>query len=93
MNTVFRTDKSFEDFAEWAIEDKKIYEKIRSLIKDIKRNPYSGIGKPEPLKHELSGYWSRRINQEHRLVYRIIEGETKDEDMLVIISCKDHYEM
>ena len=68
-----------------AIEDKKIYIKIVILIKDIERDPFSGLGKPEALKHDLSGLWSRRITQEHRLVYSI------SEEQVVIISCKFHY--
>jgi toxin YoeB len=88
MKITFREDSNaFEDFTNWALEDKKTFKKILSLIKDIKRNPKDGIGKPEPLKHELSGYWSRRIDKEHRLVYRI--AETNDE--IIIISCRKHY--
>jgi toxin YoeB len=89
MKLTFGTDVAFEQFTAWALEDKRIYKKILALIKDIKRSPYEGIGKPEPLKYELSGYWSRRIDEEHRLVYQVIEGE--DETTLVIISCKNHY--
>lgn len=76
---------AFNDYQNWAIEDKKIFAKIGALIKDISRTPFQGIGKPEPLKHELSGYWSRRINDEHRLVYKF-EKET-----IYIVSCKHHY--
>ena len=89
MKIVFSDDnKVFEDFTSWALEDKNVYKKILSLIKDIQRSPYDGIGKPEPLKHDLSGYWSRRITEEHRLVYQVSE----DENMVIIISCKRHYE-
>ena len=88
MNIIFNHGNSaFEDFTAWAVEDKKIFRKICELIKDIKRNPTDGIGKPEPLKHELSGCWSRRINDEHRLVYQIAENS----ESFVIISCKYHY--
>ena len=88
MKISFSDDNNaFEDFTSWALEDKNIYKKILTLIKDIQRNPYNGIGKPEPLKHNLSGYWSRRINDEHRLVYKVSE----DESMMVVISCKKHY--
>jgi toxin YoeB len=73
-NIVF-DPKAFKQFNEWAIEDKKLYKKIVDLIDDILRHPFSGIGKPEPLKHQLKGYWSRRINDEHRLVYKITETE------------------
>jgi toxin YoeB len=72
--------ESFEHFSQWAIEDKKIFKKILELIKDIQREPFSGIGKPEPLKYELQGYWSRRITDEHRLVYKI------EEDLIIILS-------
>ncbi len=77
--------KAFEDLNEWLEKDKKIYQKIIQFIKDIKRSPFSGIGKPEPLRHALSGYWSRRINNEHRLVYKVTD------DAIIIISCKNHY--
>ena len=88
MNITFSDDSNaFEDFINWASEDKKIFKKIGTLIKDIKRNPTDGIGKPEPLKYELSGYWSRRIDDEHRLVYKIADND----DTIIILSCKDHY--
>ena len=90
MKVVFCDNNNvFEDFSSWALEDRKVYKKILSLIKDIRRNPYSGIGKPEELKYELSGHWSRRITEEHRLVYKISE----DESMLIIVSCKSHYDI
>lgn len=73
--------KALDDFYEWESTDKKIFKRI----KDITRNSFEGIGKPEPLKHELSGYWSRRINDEHRLVYKI------SDNTLYILSCKEHY--
>jgi toxin YoeB len=77
--------EAFEDFQAWAIEDKKVFTRIGSLIKDIMRSPLSGIGKPEPLKHNLSGFWSRRITDEHRLVYKV------EKDTVYILSCKYHY--
>ena len=89
MKIVFGDSNVFEDFMGWAIEDKKIFKKIGELIRDIQRDPKSGIGKPEQLKHELSGCWSRRITEKHRLIYQVLE----DEDMAVIISCKMHYEI
>ena len=92
MKVMFLNSMVFDQFNTWALEDKKIYKKIISLIKDIERNPYDGIGKPEALKYELSGYWSRHINETHRLVYKIIEGENLSENTLVIISCKTHYD-
>jgi toxin YoeB len=64
------SDNAWEDYLCWQKADKKILQRINSLIKEIKRNPFEGMGKPEPLKHALSGYWSRRINDEHRMVYR-----------------------
>jgi len=65
--------------------DKKIDKKIKQLIEDIMQTPYSGLGKPEPLKHDLTGYWSRRISEEHRLVYKV------EDDTLYVISCRYHY--
>ena len=77
--------KALDDLYEWESTDKKIFKKIKELIKDITRTPFEGIGKPEPLKHELSGYWSRRITDEHRLVYKV------SDNTLYILSCKEHY--
>lgn len=77
---------AFEHFSTWPIEDKRIYRRLLTLIKDTQREPFRGIGKPEPLRNELSGYWSRRITEEHRLVYKVTDEE------LIIISCKYHYE-
>lgn len=85
MKRVIFEQGAFEDFTGWATRDKKIYQRIVTLITDTLRQPYQGLGKPEPLKHELQGYWSRRITEEHRLVYTI-EG-----DALVIIACRYHY--
>ena len=79
------SNKAWDDYLYWLSEDKKILKKINELILDIERNGNSGLGKPEPLKHELSGFWSRRINDVHRLVYSI-EG-----DYITIISCRNHY--
>jgi toxin YoeB len=84
MRVVF-TESSWNEYLQWQKEDKKILKKINDLIKDIKRNPFEGLGKPEPLKYELQGCWSRRITIEHRLVYEI------NEYGLVIISCRYHY--
>ena len=86
MRNIVFEPQAFQDFNSWAKEDKKVYGKIVGLIDDILRNPFGGIGKPEPLKYELKGCWSRRITDEHRLVYRI------NEDAVTIISCKFHYE-
>ncbi len=79
------SDKSWEEYLSWQSTDKKVLKKINSLIKDIKRDPFEGIGKPEPLKYELQGCWSRRVTDEHRLVYEI------ENDALYIVSCKYHY--
>jgi toxin YoeB len=86
MRRVVFEFSAFEDFNAWAKLDKKLQKNIVELIHDINRSPYTGIGKPEALKHELSGYWSRRINDEHRLVYKVTETE------IIVISCKYHYE-
>jgi len=77
--------KSFEDFTEWSAVNKKLYTRIVELIKNVQRNPFEGMGKPEPLRHELSGFWSRRINEKHRLVYKVTDDE------IIIVSCKFHY--
>ena len=80
------TERAWEDYIFWLENDKSFLKKINSLIKDIKRgNPFEGIGKPEALKHNMSGCWSRRINTEHRLVYKI------EDDLLIIQSCRYHY--
>jgi len=79
-------ERAWQDYLYWQATDKQILKRINTLIKDIQRNPFIGIGKPEPLKHQFSGFWSRRINDEHRLVYTFIESE------LVIIQCRYHYD-
>lgn len=84
MNKVF-TDIAWEDYLYWQIADKKIIKKINELLKDIDRNGNEGLGKPEPLKHELDGFWSRRITPEHRLIYKI------DNKNICIIQCRGHY--
>ncbi len=73
MKLVF-AEQAWEDYLYWQRTDKKLLERINTLIKDIARSPFTGIGKPEPLKNALSGYWSRRINDEHRVVYKIADG-------------------
>jgi toxin YoeB len=78
-------DLAWNDYLYWQFQDKKTLKRINQLIRDVERDPFSGIGKPEPLKGDLSGLWSRRIDQANRLVYRIREGR------LEIISCRDHY--
>jgi toxin YoeB len=79
-------ERAWQDYLYWQATDKQILKRINTLIKDIQRNPFIGIGKPEPLKHQFAGFWSRRINDEHRLVYTFIESE------LVIIQCRYHYD-
>lgn len=80
------TDDAWGDYIYWQTQDKKILRRINALIKDCQRSPFEGIGKPEPLKYNLSGYWSRRIDDTNRLVYRF------DDDNLIIISCRYHYD-
>ena len=80
------SQNSWEDYISWQTEDKKMLKKINALINDIQRTPYTGIGKPEPLKYDLAGFWSRRIDREHRLVYQV----TGDE--ILIYSCRYHYD-
>jgi len=88
MKTAWTVD-AWEEYLQWQKEDQKILEAINELIKDIKRDPFKGLGKPEPLKHALQGWWSRRISGEHRLVYRV---SGKDEaKQLDIVQCRYHY--
>jgi toxin YoeB len=81
-------DDGWADYLWWQVSDRKVLKRINDLIKDIARNgPAAGIGKPEALKHGLSGYWSRRITDEHRLVYRVA-----DDDEIRILQCRYHYD-
>jgi len=84
MNKIF-SEYAWSEYVQWQQEDKKTIKKINDMIKDIEKNGYEGIGKPEALRHKLSGYWSRRISEKDRLVYRI------DEENVFIIGCKGHY--
>ena len=84
MNKIF-TEIAWQHYLYWQAEDRKILSKINTLIRDIERHGNSGLGKPEALKHELAGYWSRRISEEHRLIYSL------DEDNIYIVSCRMHY--
>lgn len=84
MNISF-APQAWEDYTYWQANDPKMVTRINQLIKDILRNPHSGIGKPEPLKHALRGYWSRRIDSEHRIVYKPVEGA------ILIAQLRYHY--
>lgn len=79
------SEKSWDDYLYWQQTDKQTLKKINALIKDIQREPFSGIGKPEPLKHQYSGFWSRRITDEHRLVYEV------SQNCIGIAACRFHY--
>ena len=85
MKYVF-VDESWNDYLYWQKIDKKMLKRINLLLKDISRQPYEGIGKPEPLKHNYRGFWSRRIDGEHRLIYQVREDEIR------IIKCRFHYD-
>ena len=78
-------EKAWEDYLFWQQTDKKTLKRVNTLIKYIKRQPFDGIGDPEPLKHNWSGYWSRRIDREHRLVYKVTDVA------IVIVQCRYHY--
>lgn len=85
MRNIEFLSAAFKEYQDWIEIDRRMAMRIGDLIKDILRNPYSGIGKPEALKHQFKGYWSRRIDLEHRLIYTITETS------IVIISCYSHY--
>ena len=84
MKIIF-TEEGWEDYLFWQTQDKKILKKINTLIKDVAREPFGGLGKPEPLKYDFAGYWSRRITTEHRLIYEI------HEDSIIIVACRYHH--
>jgi toxin YoeB len=79
------SERACEEYFQWQAEDRKILERLNQLIRESRRTPFQGIGKPDPLRGELSGWWSRRITQEHRLVYRVSDGA------LQIAQCRYHY--
>jgi toxin YoeB len=84
MKLVF-SEQAWEDYLYWQKTDKKLLHRINTIIKDISRSPFEGIGKPEPLKNALSGFWSRRVNDEHRIVYKIVDGS------MLIAQLRYHY--
>ena len=84
MRLIF-ADAAWDDYLYWQQQDRRMVEPINKLIKEVQREPFAGIGKPEPLKHALAGYWSRRITDEHRMVYRI------DGDSMLIAQLRYHY--
>ena len=79
------SENAWEDYLYWQRIDRKLLKRINDLIKAIQRDPFQGVGKPEPLRHALAGYWSRRINDEHRIVYKV------DGDILMIAAARYHY--
>lgn len=85
MRVIAFHQEAFEQFSEWARTDKKLFERLNRLISETAKNPFDGIGKPEPLKADLKGFWSRRINDEHRLVYKVTDAQ------IIIVACKYHY--
>ncbi len=84
MNLIF-SDRAWSDYQHWQETDRRMLRRINELLKDIKRSPFNGIGKPEPLRHQLAGFWSRRIDSEHRLVYAVTQAGIE------IASCRYHY--
>jgi toxin YoeB len=78
--------KAFENYVDWSNQDKKVFKVINRLIKELQRTPFTGLGKPEPLRGNLKGFWSRRIDKKHRLVYKVSDTE------ITVISCKGHYD-
>jgi len=85
VKVVFST-RGWDDYLWWQRQDRKLLNRINQLIQDVLRNGNEGIGKPEPLKHGFQGYWSRRINDEHRLVYKVVDDEVR------VAACRYHYE-
>ena len=86
MSEKIWSDEAWDDYIYWQMQDRKTLKRINALLKDVERNHFEGIGKPEPLKGELSGFWSRRIDDNNRFVYRIRNG------VLEILSCRGHYD-
>ncbi len=90
MDIVF-TQNAWQDFEYWIENDQDTIIKIKELIKSVRQNPFSGIGKPEPLRHDLKGFWSRRISSEHRLVYKV-SGTKGVDQRCIILQCRFHYD-
>ncbi len=86
MKRVILEDKAYKEFIEWAERDFDIFKKVDTLLRDISRDPFKGLGKPEPLKHKYQGYWSRRITGEHRIIYKM------ENNAIVVVSLKGHYD-
>ena len=86
MGNITFTERAFDDYLYWQVQDKRMLKRINLLLKDIDRNHYEGLGKPEPMKENLTGYWSRRIDDTHRLVYRVQNGQIE------VYQCKGHYD-
>jgi len=89
MNVLF-SKTAWEQYKDWQIRDEKVVERIHELVKATQRDPFKGIGKPEPLRQNLKGYWSRRITSEHRMVYRIV-GAKNEAQRIEILTCEFHY--
>ena len=85
MNNILFTERAWEDYCYWQNQARKTLKRINQMLIDIKRNEFAGIGKPEPLKNDLSGFWSRRIEEANRIVYRIAN------EQIEIVQCKGHY--
>lgn len=86
MPDIVFTEQAFDEYQYWQTQDKRILKRINQLLKDISRDPFKGIGKPEPLRENLTGYWSRRIDETNRLVYRVGKGQIE------VYQCKGHYD-
>lgn len=86
MSKITFSEDAWEEYLYWQFQDKKVLKKINTLLKEIQRTPFSGTGEPEGLRGNLSGKWSRRINQKDRLVYEVLD------DMIIVTQCKGHYE-
>jgi toxin YoeB len=85
MRSIVLTEQSLEDLKHWLLNDVRLLRKVFDLMESMLRDPFAGIGKPEALKGDLSGFWSRRINEEHRIVYKVTQ------DSLILASCRSHY--